>query len=165
MSKIGVFYGSTTGNAESAAQAIAKALDADCIAVDGGTPGKMDEYDVVVLGTSTWGLGDLQDDWEEIVDSLPTMDLSGKTAAFFGTGDQENYPDTFVDAMGILKGKISGTGARIIGAWPTAGYDFESSAAEEDGQFVGLALDEDNQSGESAGRIVAWTDQLKKEIG
>ena len=165
MNKTGVFYGSTTGNTESAAKAIAKALEADCIAVDGNTPAKMADYDVVVLGSSTWGLGDLQDDWDAVVDSLPGLDLSGKAVAFFGTGDQESYSDTFVDAMGILKEKLSGTGARFIGAWPTAGYEYEISASEEDGAFVGLALDEDNQSGDTAARIAAWTDQLKREIG
>jgi flavodoxin I len=34
-----------------------------------------------------------------------------------------------------------------------------------DGKFVGLALDEDNQSELTAGRIEAWATQLKTVFG
>ena len=33
---------------------------------------------------------------------LDGMDLSGRTAAIFGLGDQKKYPDEFVDAIGLL---------------------------------------------------------------
>ena len=52
--------------------------------------------------------------------------------------------------MGLLKAMLVNTGAAFIGAWPSEGYSFETSASEEDGLFVGLALDEDNQSGETS---------------
>lgn len=165
MSSIGVFYGSTTGNTESAAEAIAQALGAECFSIDSDALGKMADFDVLVLGSSTWGVGDLQDDWDAVADSLSGVSLSGKKVAFFGLGDQEGYSDTFVDAMGLLKEKLASTGASFIGAWSTDGYTYETSASEEGGKFVGLALDEDNQSGESAGRIASWTEQLKGEIG
>ena len=165
MSKIGIFYGSTTGNTESAANAIADGLGAECSAVDAGAISRMAEYDVLVLGSSTWGLGDLQDDWDTVADSLSGLSLSGKKVAFFGTGDAVGYSDTFVDAMGILKSKLAGTGAQFIGAWPTDGYEFDESASVEGGLFVGLALDEDNQDGDTANRIAEWVGQLKGEIG
>ncbi len=165
MSNIAVFYGSTTGNTESAAKDIAQALGARCFSIDSGSLEKFADFDVLILGSSTWGLGDLQDDWDALAGSLPGLSLSGKKVAFFGLGDQESYSDTFADAMGLLKAMLVNTGAAFIGAWPSEGYSFETSASEEDGLFVGLALDEDNQSGETAGRIAAWTERLKKEIG
>ncbi len=165
MSKIGIFYGSTTGNTEAAAASIAAALNGDCIAIDSDSVSKLADYDVLVLGSSTWGLGDLQDDWDTVADGLGGLNLEGKKVAFFGTGDQEGYSDTFVDAMGVLKAKLAGTGAEFIGSWPIDGYEFDESASVEGGAFVGLALDEDNQSDETATRITEWTAQLKSELG
>ncbi len=165
MSKIGIFYGSTTGNTEAAAEAIKEALgDADVFAVDGDALGKMADYDVILIGSSTWGAGDLQDDWDSLEGELSGLSLSGKKVAFFGTGDQEGYSDTFVDALGILKSKLAGSGAAFIGAWPTDGYTFDESASVENGSFVGLALDEDNQSDKTAERIAQWTSALKGQI-
>ncbi len=165
MSKIGIFYGSTTGNTESAAQAIKDALgDADIFAVDSDALGKMADYDVIIIGSSTWGSGDLQDEWDGLQDDLSSLSLSGKKVAFFGTGDQEGYPDTFVDAMGVLKSKLAGSGATFIGSWPTDGYTFEESVSVENGSFVGLALDEDNQSDKTAERIAQWTGSLKSQM-
>jgi len=62
MSKISVIFGSTTGNTEAAAQQIAAALGGSAVNVNDATA---DDFaaDLVVLGTSTWGVGDLQDDW------------------------------------------------------------------------------------------------------
>ena len=166
MSKIGIFYGSTTGNTESAAQAIQEALGAgDLIPVDASALAKMADYDVILLGSSTWGVGDLEDSWEGAVSGLSGLDLSGKTVAFFGTGDQAGYPDTFVDALGILKEALADSGARFVGSRSADGYEFTESRAVENGEFVGLALDEDNQADLSPGRIKGWTADLKAAIG
>ena len=37
---------------------------------------------------------------------MDDLDLSGKKVAVFGLGDQEAYPDTFVDGLGILANKV-----------------------------------------------------------
>ncbi|HMW73670.1 MAG TPA: flavodoxin, partial [Cellvibrionaceae bacterium] len=47
-------------------------------------------------------------------------------------------------------------GAKVVGAWPTDGYEFDHSEAVVDGKFVGLALDLDNQSGLTEQRVDAW---------
>jgi flavodoxin I len=125
----------------------------------------MTEYDVLILGSSTWGEGELQDDWYDVIDRLSGLDLKGKKVALFGTGDQKSYPDTFVDALAELKEKLAGTGAAFIGAWPVEGYDYDSSRSEEDGMFVGLALDDDNQPDKTEERIAEWVGRLKEEIG
>ena len=67
--------------------------------------------------------------------------------------------------MGILEEKISEQGGETVGYWSTEGYDFTESKAVRDGQFVGLALDEDNQSDLTEARIQAWVAQLKQEFG
>jgi flavodoxin I len=166
MGHIGVFYGSTTGNTESAATEISEQLgNADLFDI-GTTPvSKLNEYDVLVLGASTWGIGDLQDDWEDVLSDLSGLALEGKKVALFGEGDQYGYEDTFCDALGILYEALEGTGAEFVGAWPTEGYDYLESRAEINGKFAGLVLDEDNQDDMTAERIAGWVARLKAELG
>jgi flavodoxin I len=49
--------------------------------------------------------------------------------------------------------------------WPTDGYNFEASRAVfEEGWFVGLALDEDNQSDLTMDRIREWLEQIAQDV-
>ncbi|MFD2837565.1 flavodoxin domain-containing protein [Azotobacter vinelandii] len=61
-----------------------------------------EDCSLLILGCPTYGDGDLQTDWDEQLELLEEADLDGKTIALFGTGDQENYPGSFVDAIGTL---------------------------------------------------------------
>lgn len=161
MASIGIFYGSTGGNTESAAKAIAKALgDAATHDVAKATAQDFGQYDRLILGTSTWGEGDLQDDWDDLLPTLDAVAWQNKTVAFFGLGDQEGYDAEFVNAMGTLYDFVSARGAKTIGRWPNEGYSHSDSTAIRDGAFVGLALDEDNQSDLTDERIAAWTASL-----
>ena len=63
MSKTIVVYGSTTGTCESIAQTLGDQLGAEVINVSDLTANQLAEADNIVLGTSTWGAGELQDDW------------------------------------------------------------------------------------------------------
>ena len=70
MKKIGIFYGSSTGTTESVAHTIAQKLGVASNDVHDApklTGEMVKEYDVLVLGTSTWGCGELQDDWYDAV--------------------------------------------------------------------------------------------------
>lgn len=67
--------------------------------------------------------------------------------------------------MGILEEKISELGGTTVGHWSTEGYEHEASKAIKNGKFVGLALDEDNQSEKTEERVKAWVQQLKTEFG
>ena len=117
------------------------------------------------MGTSTWGFGDLQDDWQTALDGLADLDLNGKKVAYFGTGDQETFPDTFIDGIGIIHEEIEKTGATVIGYTSTDGYSFSGSRAlVDDSQFLGLAIDEVNQSDLTDERVEAWTTELKKAL-
>lgn len=123
------------------------------------------EYDLLILGTSTWGDGELQDDWYDGIKVLKSADLSFKSIALFGCGDSESYCDTFCDGMGILYEDLKDSGCSFIGnKVGTDGYSFSSSIAVVNGAFVGLALDEVNESDKTAERIDNWTAELKKHI-
>ena len=119
---------------------------------------------MLLFGTSTWGFGDLQDDWAAVVDDLANKDFSAKKVGYFGSGDQGTFSDTFMDGIGILDEEIQKTGATIIGKTSVEGYEFNESRAVKNGQFLGLALDEVNQSELTDERIEAWVEQIKKEF-
>ncbi len=164
MSKIAVFYGSTTGTCESLAGQIAEKLGTgDVFNATDLDENKIAEYDLLVLGTSTWGDGELQDDWYDAVEVLKSADLSGKKVALFGCGDSESYPDTFCGALGELYKACEG--ADIIGQGiSTDGYNFSDSEGVVDGVWVGLALDDINESGQTEARIDAWVAKVKSEL-
>ncbi|MCR5453526.1 MAG: flavodoxin [Bacteroidales bacterium] len=166
MKKTVIIYGSTTGNAASAAQTIADKLGNGAVVKEVSAASKADltDNDNLILGSSTWGDGELQDDWFGFVSTVKETDLSGKTVAVFGVGDQFSYSDTYVNAMGELYDAAVAAGAKVIGATSTEGYSFNESAAVRDGKFVGLALDYDNQSDLSEDRIAAWVSQISPEL-
>ncbi|ELS04431.1 flavodoxin, long chain [Xenococcus sp. PCC 7305] len=170
MSKVGLFYGSTTGKTESAAEMIQSEFGGSSVVtlheIADVSDSDFEQYDFLIIGAPTWDIGELQADWDGFYnDDLDSIDFSGKTVAYFGTGDQLGYEENFQDAMGILESKISSLGGKTVGYWPTDGYEHEASKAEKNGKFVGLALDEDNQSELTESRIKTWVAQVKKEFG
>jgi len=166
MKKSAIFYGSSTGNTQTVAEAINAQLNnqAELINVENSSSAEIEKYDVLFLGTSTWGLGDLQDDWEGFIADLKTADLSGKKVALFGLGDADAYPDTFVDGMGTIYNTITDKGCDIIGMVSVDEYSYDASTAEVDNQFVGLAIDEDNESDKTDERVSKWIEDLRHHL-
>ena len=161
MKKTIVVFGSSTGTCENIAGTIAAKLGVEAVNVADLTADEVAAADNLILGTSTWGAGELQDDWYDGVALLKGQDLSGKTVALFGCGDCESYSDTFCGAMGEIYQAAVAAGANIIGQVPTDGYSFDDSEAVVDGRFVGLALDDVNEDDKTEGRISAWIEQIQ----
>jgi flavodoxin I len=105
----------------------------------------------------------MQDDWEDFSEILEKTDLKGKKIALFGLGDQDTYPDSFSDGIGILYNKIKDK-TKIVGKWHANGYSFNESEAFRDNAFVGLVLDQENQADKTAERLEKWVEILKKEF-
>ncbi len=175
MDKIGIFFGTDTGRTRLIAKQIAKKLgDAADAPVNIGRTTLADflAYDHLIVGSPTLGDGMLpgescglsQPSWEEFVPQLAAADLTGKTVAIFGLGDQKKYAHEFVDAIGILHDAFVARGARVVGRWPTAGYDFAASQAVDGDEFLGLALDQHRQPVLTEDRIDAWLAQIKTEF-
>lgn len=160
MSQVKVIYGSSTGCTESAAQRIAAAFGTEAINIANATPADF-QADLLILGSSTWGVGELQDDWQAGLAMLESADLNGKKVALFGLGDQSGFGDTYCDAIGILANAAKSKGAQIVGETSADGYSCSASAAIEDGKFCGLALDDNNEPDKTDARIAAWVEQLK----
>jgi flavodoxin I len=166
MKKIGLFYGTTSGRTKKVAEMIKKGLGAsnvDLYNIKDIEPKTILKYDNIIFGTSAWGVGDMQDDWELFIDDMAELDFSGKKIALFGLGDQVEYPGSFVDGMGTLYCRLPNKDA-VVGFFPIEGYRYYFSSAEKDGKFVGLAIDEDKQPELTAERVKKWVSQLKKEF-
>ena len=160
MAKTIVVYGSSTGTCETIAQTIGEKLGAEVINVSDLTEDQIAGADNLVLGTSTWGAGEMQDDWYDGVKVLKSAGLTGKKVAVFGCGDSESYSDTFCGGMKELYDAAEAAGATMAGHVSTDGYNYDDSDAVVDGQFVGLALDDVNEDDKTESRIEAWLPTL-----
>nr|WP_302946681.1 flavodoxin FldA [uncultured Prevotella sp.] len=165
MKKTVIVYGTSTGTCEELANKIGGKLGVDnIINVTDLDSSVIADNDNLILGTSTWGAGEMQDDWYDGVKVLKGADLSGKTVALFGCGDSESYPDTFVGGMAEIYNVAKAAGADVIGAVSTDGYTFDDSESVVDGNFVGLALDEVNEDDKTDERIEAWVAQIQPNL-
>ncbi len=175
MPRIGIFFGTDTGRTRLIAKQIAKKLGEDAappVNIGRATLAEFLAYDALILGSPTLGDGELpglstglsQPSWEEFLPLLADADLSGKVAAIYGLGDQKKYPDQFVDAIGLIHDALVAAGARVVGRWPAAGYEFAGSLALDGDDFLGLALDQINQPVFTEQRLDTWLAQIQPEL-
>lgn len=165
MKKTVIIYGTSTGTCEDLAARIGAKLGVDnVINVTDLDDSVIANNDNLILGTSTWGAGEVQDDWYDGLKVIKNADLSGKTVALFACGDSESYPDTFVGGMSEIYNAVKQAGANIIGAVATDGYTFDDSESVVDGKFVGLALDEVNEDSKTDERIDNWVAEIKPSL-
>lgn len=167
---IGLFYGSSTCYTEMVAEKIVQRLGTELVDIRNiaDTPiSDVQFYSHLILGIPTWDYGELQEDWEEIWDEIDQLDWQGRHVALYGLGDQEGYPEWFLDAMGYLHHKLRKLGAKTVGYTPNSDFEFEQSKAltPDNSQFVGLALDEENQFDLTDERIDRWCLQILQEFG
>jgi flavodoxin I len=170
MASIGIFVGSSGGVTQSAAEKLEEMFeDVELINMeeDYDDLDQFEEFDILLIGSSTWGQGDPQRDW---VDPLYEMDndepdLSGKKVAFFGAGDQDTHGEFFVSALGKMEKIFKKCGAETgFGCWPIEGYSYKFSDAQRDDKFCGLAIDDINQEDMTEARLSTWAEQVKKEM-
>ncbi len=167
---LGIFFGSTTGNTEHIAE-LSSAEFGSAVSITANItdiePSDLLKYDVLVLGIPTWNVGELQFDWEDFLPQMKGLDLTGKKIAMFGLGDAFGYAENFLDALGLLWDELKHMGSpELVGVWPSAGYVFdESKGMFDDNHFLGLGLDEENESDMHEERIKAWTAQVRGELG
>lgn len=175
MARVGIFFGTDTGRTRLLAKQIAKKLGEAAVApVNIGRTTLADflACDALILGSPTLGDGELpglstglsQPSWEEFLPQLAEADLAGKVVAIFGLGDQKKYPDEFVDAIGLIHDAVTARGARVVGRWPTAGYEFAASQAVDGEHFLGLAIDQINQPLLTEERVDRWLAQIRPEL-
>merc|ERR1719325_297580 len=164
---VGLLYATQTGNTETVAGYIAE--EAGLEVADVGDYGAEDlaEFDGMIVGCPTWNTD--ADEyrsgtaWDDLIDEIKDVDLSGKSVAVFGCGDSGAYGDNFCDGIEELHSTFEAAGAKLIGYVGSAGYAHSESKSETGGKFLGCPFDEDNESDQSEERAAAWVEQLKKE--
>lgn len=167
MKKITIIYGSETGNTQAVAEKIKQELNnfsPKLIEIEKATEADFTDADVLLLGTSTWGIGDLPSGWEGYLSKLDNINLAGKKVALFGTGDSSGFSDSFVSAMRLIYDVVDKQGADIFGQISTDDYNFDGSDAVMDDMFVGLPIDEDNEPEKTDQRIKNWIELIKPVI-
>jgi len=172
MKKIGIIYWPKNGNAEATAKKIYAHFNesgADLMDITAVKAENLNKYDLIIIGGSTvgaeiWEEAKPNNRWNVFFKSLDKINLEGKKVALFGLGDQVLYPENFVDGLSVIYDEMKKRRAKLIGAWSMEGYSFTDSTAIVDLQFVGLAIDEDNESELTDIRINKWLAQLKKEM-
>lgn len=165
--KIAIIYGSTLGNTERVANLISKNFGDNTIVYNVKDLKSLDtsilnSYEAYIFGTSTWGVGDLQDDWEEY--DFKNLNLENKNVAIFGLGDSEVYAWTHCDAISKLHRILKSKKANIYGYVDASNYKYAKSESVLDGKFLGLAIDEDNYEDLTEDRVKNWVIQLKEEF-
>lgn len=171
--KIGIFFGTETGTTRLVAKKIHKLLGDDIadkpVNVNRSSREEFLQYDRLILGTPSYGDGALpgasagciESNWEEFLKDLGKPDLSGKRIALFGLGAQERYADTFASSLMPLYQAMKSRGAEIVGDWSTEGYQYNFSAAVENGRFVGLVVDQRNQGFKTEDRLKEWVELIR----
>jgi flavodoxin I len=171
MAPIGLFYGSDTGNTEDVVGRIKNILDevepglVQVFDMSRTNPADFEPFQNLILGIPTTNIGQLPTDWDIFWPHLDEIDFSGKKVALFGLGDQYAYANTFMDALGMLAYKVQERGGELVGKWPADGYNFDSSVALDGDHFLGLALDQENQSELTQSRLNTWLPSVLAAFG
>lgn len=171
MANIGIFCGTAGGTSFIVAEALANAFnveDEDVINMeeDFDDMEQLQSYDVLFIGSSTWGQGDVHHEWvdPQLEIESENIDFSGKTVALFGAGDCVKHGEHFCSALGKLYKTFKNAGANIVGFIPADDYNYESSLAKIEDKFCGLAIDHHNEKDKTNPRIEKWISLLKEEI-
>ena len=167
MKKTAIIYSFNTQKTSKIATKIQEAFADDTIEMlnaEDLSSEKFLEFENYILGVPTWFDGELPNYWDEFIPDLEDFDLKGKTFAIFGLGNQKKYSENFVDGIGLMGRILLESGGKLIGYTSIKGYDYESSQAIEGDQFMGLAIDYENQSSLSAERVNNWVEKLKVEF-
>lgn len=163
MKKIGIFYGTASGNTTGIVDEIEFYLRKDDYQTYNVADGisEIKDYENLILVSPTYGVGELQEDWNNVFEEFKNIDFTGKTVAIAGLGNQFAFGESYVGAMKILYDAVVKNGAKVIGFTSTEGYHYEETEAVVDGKFVGLALDEGNQGTDTPDRIKEWIEKIK----
>ncbi|TYS25257.1 flavodoxin [Bacillus subtilis] len=153
MAKALITYASMSGNTEDIAAIIKETLqeyelDIDCVQIDDADVSALTSYDYVLIGTYTWGDGDLPYEAEDFFEEVKQLQLNGLKTACFGSGDY-SYPK-FCEAVNLFSDMLQEAGAAV----------YQETLKIE----LAPETDEDVESCRAFARgFLAWADYMNKE--
>ncbi len=165
--KIGLFYSFNSNKTIKVVEILKSSLagfDIQDMNIEEADENSLEPFGNLIFASSTWFDGELPNYWDEFLPSVEKKDFTGKKLAIFGLGDQKNYSENFCDAIGILAVFFEKRGIKLIGRFPIQGFDFEASKAVRNNEFLGLPIDQENLSSQTAENIEKWSEILKSDI-
>ncbi|WP_028972544.1 flavodoxin domain-containing protein [Spirochaeta cellobiosiphila] len=112
-----IVFGSKRGTTEKMAEAIKNVFEAEGIDTTvrnayEASNDELEDYENLILGSSTWDEGDLQSDWALFEREFEELDLTGKWAACFGAGNKSFA--MFCGAVDILENRVKNNGGKLL---------------------------------------------------
>ena len=163
MKTIGIFYATLTKTTVGVVDEIEFFLKKDdfkTFNVKNGVK-EIENFENLILVTPTYQVGEAHSAWMNNLKKLEEIDFTGKLV---GLGNQYAFGESFCGGIRHLYDVITKKGAKVVGFTSIDGYHYEETEIIEDGKFIGLALDEENQASLTPKRIGDWVEAIKKEF-
>lgn len=125
---------------------------------------EIENFENLILVTPTYGVGEAHAAWMNNLKNLEKFNFKGKVVALVGLGNQYAFGESFCGGIRHLYDVLTKNGAKIVGFTDIDGYHYEETEIIENGKFIGLALDEENQANLTPKRIENWIKDIKKEF-
>jgi len=169
MPKIGIFYATISKSTKKVAELIASSLnvpDNDVYnLIDIESVDIMLNYDLLILGSPTYGKGDCHYLWRETFKEMKAHNFQHIYFAIFSLGDQVYHSKTFAGAITKMNAALQEQKTTMVGGWSAEGYEFTNSPIVVDNEnFSGLVIDEKNQSQLTKSRVIKWCQQLSNDF-
>ena len=166
MDNAGIFYATATGRTDRLVDQIELQWEghlhrAELKSTD---PKDLQGFDFLLLGSPTYGIGDLHHHWHDFLDGMKELDLSKKTVGLFVMADGRFHGDSFAGALGLLFDSIQPLGGVIRGSSDPEDYQFSKTTSLRcGGQFPGLVVDwsSPGERRKTPERITRWLRQLR----
>lgn len=169
--KAAIVFASTSGSTRAVAALIAQTLAPTSVdLVDLRQWGRRGDefdaaaFDLVFLGTPTYGTGDWHFLWERYSEDVLARLHTGKRVALFALGDARGHPQSFAGGLARLAQQCRRRALRCIGTSDPNHFAFEASPAIVDGRFPGLVLDYKRQHRLAGDIVRAWCDGISRAM-
>jgi len=173
MSKTAILFSPVGGNVNSVADKLGVMIGndkVDIIPVKEVESEALINYSQIILVGSTvgadhWTNQILVDEWEAFFARIGEFSFEKKKVAIIGLGNCVLYPEHFADGMANLYKRVTTQNAEVFGFVDAKDYDFtDSKSVNEEGYFVGLAIDEDNEADLTPERLKKWIDTIQSDF-
>jgi flavodoxin I len=146
--KTAIIYFSRSGNTKMVADSIYERIsreervEVEMHSVREFDPKDIHKYDGFIIGTYTWGDGEIPVQFDPLMKEIASSDIRGKLTGVFGTGD-DTYPN-FCGAVDTISGVLNSK-SRLMGKLkmllnPKSEQDFERCRRFAD-RYVEVALE------------------------
>ena len=163
-----IVYATKTGRTKKVAEMIRRqltTLDYDVLltTIDQICLNDLRDFNLVISGTPTYGIGELPREWVEFAREFSPAEFSNSNVAIFCVGDQKYHAKTFGNGLRLLYEIFSKTSANLVGFTEFIGYTVDDCPPNRDGLLPGLLIDQVSQRNLTPERIEKWARLISDE--